>query len=70
MKIITHKFKQDPDTIKYLVNLVDPVSGHPLESHLASNVNESRELAYELSERHEANAIQFNTGFSIMENNN
>ena len=69
MKIITHKFNQGPESTKFLVNLVDPVSGRPLESHLASNVNESRKLAYELSERHQAKSIQFNGGFSIIENN-
>ena len=69
MKIITHKFNTGPDKVEYLVNLVDLNSGHPLESHLAPNVEESRKLAYELSERHQAKSIQLNGGFSIIENN-
>ena len=69
MKIITHKFNQGSESTKFLVNLVDPVSGRPLESHVAENVKESRKMSYELSERHQAKSIQFNGGFSIIENN-
>ena len=66
MKIVTHKFRIKEDQTCYLVNLVDH-TGHPLESHVASNNKEKSELSEELALRHNIKTVYHNSGFSIIE---
>ena len=66
MKIVTHKFRIKEDQIGYLVNLVDH-TGHPLESHVASNNKEKSEIAEELVTKHKVKTVYHNSGFSIIE---
>ena len=66
MKIVTHKFQKSKDQICYLVNLVD-FTGRPLESHLAHNKKERKEISEELAEKHKILTVFHNCGFSIVE---
>ena len=66
MKIVTHKYKKTKDQVCYLVNLVD-ISGRPLESHVAHNKKERKDISEELAEKHKVPTVFHNCGFSIVE---
>tara|TARA_B100000287_G_C20020373_1_gene538305 strand:+ start:97 stop:297 length:201 start_codon:yes stop_codon:yes gene_type:complete len=66
MKIVTHKYKKTKDQVCYLVNLVD-ISGRPLESHVAHNKKERKDISEELAEKHKVSTVFHNCGFSIVE---
>ena len=66
MKIITHKFQKTKEQLCYLVNLVD-INGRPLESYVANNKKERRDISEELAEKHKVLTVFHNCGFSIIE---
>ena len=67
MKVITHKYRETSDTVKYAVNLVDSVSNRPLKTYILSTKEESNERAKDLATEHNVKDILNNSGFSIVE---
>ena len=66
MKVITHKFRETNDTIKYAVNLVD-VTNRPLKTYIVSTEEERRTTAQNLATENNVKNIFNNSGFSIIE---
>jgi|TARA_R110000803_G_scaffold157990_1_gene222320 RPA family protein len=67
MKVITHKYRETNDVVKYAVNLVDSVSDRPLKTYILSTKEESNERAKDLAKEHNVKDILNNSGFSIVE---
>lgn len=66
MKVITHKFREQDETIKYAVNLVD-FNNRPLKTHIVLTEEERRTTAQNLATENNIKNIFNNSGFSIIE---
>tara|TARA_Y100000310_G_C20228841_1_gene599248 strand:- start:152 stop:352 length:201 start_codon:yes stop_codon:yes gene_type:complete len=66
MKVITHKFREKDDTIKYAVNLVD-ITNRPLKTYIVPTKEERRTTAQNLATENNIKNIFNNSGFSLIE---
>tara|TARA_R110001592_G_scaffold6133_4_gene33249 strand:+ start:1405 stop:1605 length:201 start_codon:yes stop_codon:yes gene_type:complete len=66
MKIITHKFREINDTIKYAVNLVD-FNNRPLKTYIVPTEKERKSTAQSLAIENNIKNIFNNSGFSLIE---
>ena len=66
MKVITHKFREKDNTIKYAVNLVD-VTNRPLKTYIVPTKEERSTTAQNLATENNIKNIFNNSGFSLIE---
>ena len=69
LNVIPHKYKKVNGKHAFLVNLVDGVSGRPLESKVVDTEKEKVMVANQMAKKHSVLNISHNTGYSLVAKN-